>query len=114
MQRSLPLHNPRSKTGYVDMRLSFKLLLLPPFLLLFFNATSQKNVDESEETWFGYFNQMRFTHRSGLWLDGHLRLTDHYIRRKALGIIRGAYVRSEERRVGEEGEWRWSRGRREE
>jgi hypothetical protein len=74
------------------MRLSFKLLLLPPLLLLSFDATSQKSIDESEETWFGYFNQTRFTHRSGLWLDAHLRLTDHYLRRKTFAIIRGAYM----------------------
>lgn len=51
-----------------------------------------KNVVENEQTWFGYFNQTRFTNRSGLWFDGHIRLTDNFAERVNQGIVRAAYV----------------------
>ncbi|HTE33058.1 MAG TPA: DUF2490 domain-containing protein [Chryseolinea sp.] len=51
-----------------------------------------KSFDEREQTWFGYFNQTRFTKRSGVWLDLHLRLTNNFVEQKNLSIIRAGYT----------------------
>lgn len=53
---------------------------------------SQKYVDEREQTWFGYYNQSRLSEKSGLWVDLHLRLTNHYIREKAMLLTRFGYI----------------------
>ena len=56
-------------------------------------AFSQTKVFETEEqTWLGYFNQTRFTNKSGVWLDLHLRFTGNYIDHKALSIARTGYT----------------------
>lgn len=54
--------------------------------------SQQKTFKTSEQTWFGYFNQTRFTKHSGLWLDLHLRLTDDFFNQKNLSIIRAGYT----------------------
>ncbi|MBT1703840.1 DUF2490 domain-containing protein [Chryseosolibacter indicus] len=51
-----------------------------------------KTTDRSEMTWVGYFNQTRFTDKSGLWLDLHLRLNDEFVNEVNQTIIRGAYI----------------------
>lgn len=38
-----------------------------------------KDIESREMTWLGYFTQMRFTQRSGLWADLHLRLNDQFV-----------------------------------
>ncbi len=43
-------------------------------------------------TWFGYFNQTRFTNRSGLWVDLHLRMNDHFVNELHATIVRAAYI----------------------
>lgn len=53
---------------------------------------SQKYVVEHEQTWIGYYNQLRLTGKSGLWTDLHLRLTDHYTREKAMLLTRIGYI----------------------
>ena len=55
-------------------------------------ATAQKQIEEAEQTWLGYFNQTRFTARSGVWLDMHIRFTNHYIKEKTFEITRLAYI----------------------
>jgi hypothetical protein len=55
-------------------------------------AVAQKQIEEMEQTWIGYFNQSRITNRSGVWIDLHYRLTDHYIREKTIIIARTAYI----------------------
>lgn len=51
-----------------------------------------KEFETREQTWFGYFNQTRFTKRSGIWLDLHLRLTNDFVKQKNLSIIRVGYT----------------------
>jgi hypothetical protein len=58
----------------------------------FAGLAQTKNIIESEQLWLAYFNQTRFTNRSGLWFDGHLRFTDDFAERMSQDIIRLAYV----------------------
>lgn len=51
-----------------------------------------KEFETREQTWLGYFNQTRFTKRSGVWLDLHLRLTNDFVKQKNLSIIRAGYT----------------------
>ncbi len=51
-----------------------------------------KEFETREQTWFGYFNQTRFTKRSGIWLDLHLRFTNNFIEQTNLSIIRAGYT----------------------
>ena len=51
----------------------------------------QKVSETREQVWLGYFNQTRFTDRSGLWMDLQLRLND-YVKQKSLGIVRIGYT----------------------
>jgi len=51
-----------------------------------------KEFETREQTWFGYFNQTRFTKRSGVWLDLHLRLTNDFVKQKNVSIIRAGYT----------------------
>lgn len=53
---------------------------------------AQKDVEEREQTWVGYFHQSRFTNRSGLWLDLHWRSTGHYISQTTMSVTRLAYI----------------------
>jgi hypothetical protein len=63
--------------------------------LLFMSLSSKaqdKEIEQREQTWLGYFNQTRFTNRSGVWFDAHLRHTDKYVKRTSLVIGRIGYV----------------------
>jgi hypothetical protein len=48
-------------------------------------------IDTQEQVWVGYFNQTRFTNKSGMWVDLHLRFTgnftDHLYLAIALPVI---------------------------
>lgn len=55
-------------------------------------ATAQKQIEEAEQIWLGYFNQTRFTSRTGMWMDVHMRFTNHYIKEKTFDIARLAYI----------------------
>ena len=68
------------------------LMRLALMLAIVHQAQAQKVVDEQEQTWFGYINQSRFTDRSGLWADLHLRLTDHYVNKKTMVLTRVGYI----------------------
>jgi hypothetical protein len=61
-------------------------------LLCHESNAQQKNIETQNQTWFGYFNQIRFTKRSGLWLDLHLRLTNDFVTQKNISIIRTGYT----------------------
>jgi hypothetical protein len=65
-------------------------------MVLIFVTTSciaQSKVTETrDQTWFGYFNQTRFTKRSGMWVDLHFRLTNNFVNQKNLSIIRAGYT----------------------
>lgn len=54
-------------------------------------AWGQKISERREQVWLGYFNQTRFTERSGLWVDLQLRLND-YLNQKSLSIARIGYT----------------------
>lgn len=38
----------------------------------------RKETEHREMTWIGYFNQTRFSNKSGVWADLHLRLNDNF------------------------------------
>ncbi len=52
----------------------------------------EKEIEYREQTWVGYFNQTRFTDKSGLWVDLHWRLTDQFVGRTGVTIARLAYI----------------------
>ncbi|TAH02254.1 MAG: DUF2490 domain-containing protein, partial [Sphingobacteriales bacterium] len=41
-------------------------------------AQAQKQTEQVEQIWIGYFNQTRFSKRWGAWLDVQLRTKDHF------------------------------------
>ena len=64
------------------------LLFLFFFLSILQNGFAQKQVIDREQLWMGYFNQTRLTNKWGLWGDFHLRRTDNFVEKWALGIAR--------------------------
>ncbi len=52
----------------------------------------KKEFEYREMTWLGVFNQTRFTDKSGLWLDVHLRLNDDYLNEVHAVLGRAAYI----------------------
>ena len=74
------------------MYLRNSLLLFTGVFGLAHQAISQKHIEVREQTWVGYFNQSRFTDRSGIWVDLHYRLTDDFIRERTIAIARFAYL----------------------
>ncbi len=68
-------------------------LVLSLLLVVGQQAFSQtKEFETEEQTWFGYFNQTRFTDKSGLWLDLHLRTTGNFFDQIGLTIARAGYT----------------------
>ncbi len=55
-------------------------------------TVAQKQVETREQAWTAYFNQTRFTKRSGLWADMHLRMTGNFVNNTSVTIARAAYV----------------------
>lgn len=55
-------------------------------------AQPEKNIETREMGWIGYFNQSRFTNRSGLWTDVHLRLNDNFVSETHAILARVAYI----------------------
>lgn len=55
-------------------------------------AFAQKHIEVRDQTWLGYFNQTRLTEKSGLWMDLHFRLTDHFINERTISVTRFAYI----------------------
>jgi hypothetical protein len=53
---------------------------------------AQKEIEYSEQAWFAYLNQTRFTNKSGFWLDVHARFTDDFTGRLGLTIFRPGYI----------------------
>jgi hypothetical protein len=52
---------------------------------------AQKEIEVRDQTWFAYFNQTRFTNKSGLWIDLHYRFTDDFLKESSVSISRIAY-----------------------
>lgn len=58
-----------------------------------FDASAQaKLAEDRDQTWLGYFNQTRFTKRSGLWLDLHYRMTGDFVDERSVNIARIGYI----------------------
>lgn len=55
-----------------------------------FSQTKQAATEE--QTWLAYFNQTRFTDKSGMWVDLHLRFNGNYIDHVGLSIARAGYT----------------------
>jgi long-subunit fatty acid transport protein len=55
-------------------------------------AWAQKETEIREQTWLGYFNQTRFTNKSGLWVDLHYRLTGDFFDERSVNIARVGYI----------------------
>ena len=72
------------------MRRSLFVISFSVFSTFCFSQT--KNIIESEQLWLAYFNQTRFTERSGLWVDLHLRMTDDFAERMSQDLLRVGYV----------------------
>ena len=88
--RKIPMSDAFLRTRRYPGRTLFILLAL--LLIIVPQAQAQKVVEEQEQTWFGYINQSRITDRSGLWVDLHLRLTDHYVNKKTMVLTRAGYI----------------------
>lgn len=67
-------------------------MLIVLFISVQFSFAQTKEFETREQTWFGYFNQTRFTKRSGMWLDLHLRLTNNFVEQVNLSILRAGYT----------------------
>lgn len=66
--------------------------LLPIFTLFICpEAFGQKEIEDREQVWMAYFNQTRFTNRSGIWLDLHFRMNE-VVERKSVSIARLGYT----------------------
>ncbi|MBA4057968.1 MAG: DUF2490 domain-containing protein, partial [Marivirga sp.] len=67
-------------------------MLIVLFISVQFSIAQTKEFETREQTWFGYFNQTRFTKRSGIWVDLHLRLTNNFVEQSNLSILRAGYT----------------------
>lgn len=68
-------------------------LVLSLLLVIGQQAFSQtKEFETEEQTWFGYFNQTRFSNKSGMWLDVHQRFSGNFFDRPVLSIGRVGYT----------------------
>lgn len=52
----------------------------------------EKEFETREQLWLGYFNQTRFTNKSGMWVDLHLRLTNEFVNDIAVTMARIGYT----------------------
>jgi hypothetical protein len=55
------------------------------------SALAQKDIEVRDQAWFAYFNQTRFTNKSGLWVDLHYRFTNDFLKESSVSITRVAY-----------------------
>ena len=51
-------------------------------------AQPTKQVHVEEQTWLAYFNQTRLSNRWGIWLDGHFRATEHFVKEPSKLLFR--------------------------
>lgn len=72
--------------------LAFLVLVILPFGNGSRAQGTEKEFEHREMTWFGLFNQTRFTNRSGVWADLHLRLNDKYVNEVHATLYRFAYI----------------------
>jgi hypothetical protein len=72
------------------MRKLFPVILL--FICSFPGWTQTKDIEQRNMSWFGYFNQIRFTTKSGVWLDLHVRLNDEFVNETHAILGRVGYI----------------------
>jgi Protein of unknown function (DUF2490) len=68
-----------------------KKLILIFYLLSFvvLNLTAQqKKIAVSQQIWFGYFNQTRFSTKWGMWFDAHLRTQENFFTNLSQSVVR--------------------------
>ena len=63
-------------------------LILISFLLPQQSFSQTKQTEHVQQTWFGYFNQTRFSNRWGGWADLHLRTKEDFVSDLSQSIIR--------------------------
>ncbi|MCY7352695.1 MAG: DUF2490 domain-containing protein [Cytophagaceae bacterium] len=51
-------------------------------------AQTVKQIHVEEQTWLAYFNQTRLSNRWGIWVDGHFRATDRFVREPSKLLFR--------------------------
>jgi hypothetical protein len=85
----LDAFNGCAKIFLIMMKRSF----LPFFFacLLSISASAQKETDVRSQVWWGYFNQTRFSEKSGMWVDLQLRLNE-FMSQKSVSIARVGYT----------------------
>jgi hypothetical protein len=52
------------------------------------NCQNTKSTENLQQLWFGYFNQTRFSHKWGSWLDLHVRTKEDFASNLSQSIIR--------------------------
>jgi hypothetical protein len=48
-----------------------------------------KTTEDVNQLWFGYYNQVRFSNKWGLWVDLHLRTKEEFVNSFSQSILRG-------------------------
>lgn len=56
-----------------------KFIVISFAVLLWLDASAQKNIVPQQQVWLGYFNQTRLSKHWGLWLDVHYRTRDNWV-----------------------------------
>jgi hypothetical protein len=81
--------------------MKFFLICFSTFFSLSVFSQDLKTTEHRDMTWLAYFNQARFTNRSGLWLDVHLRLNDDFVKEThaVLGRVGYTYYISDKTRL---------------
>jgi hypothetical protein len=68
------------------------LLTLLLIVVGYIASAQEKSTEHREMTWFGYFNQTRFTEKSGVWADVHWRLNDNFVNETHALLARLGYI----------------------
>ncbi|MBC7850271.1 MAG: DUF2490 domain-containing protein, partial [Chitinophagaceae bacterium] len=63
-------------------------LLVSILFLCSFEGITQKTTAHESQIWLGYFNQVRFSDKWGLWSDFHLRTKKDFFTNFSTGIVR--------------------------
>jgi Protein of unknown function (DUF2490) len=72
------------KRQFVSLLLFFLILLITPCAY----SQTTKSIESIEQTWFGYFNQIRFSDKWGTWADLHLRTKEDFVNNFSQTIVR--------------------------
>jgi hypothetical protein len=67
-------------------------ILIATSLISLTSFSQTKLIEQRDMTWLGYFNQTRFTDKSGLWTDLHWRLNDNFVNETSAILVRVGYM----------------------